>query len=264
MNNGACIVSPSNNARPSDIGCGRWDWANQICLSCSKDWVFNSNKICTPVSDQCASFNQVGACLTCFRGYDLSNGACIYSSSNIAKPSDIGCGKWDWSNQVCLACSNNWIFNNRVCVPVSDQCNNFNSNGVCSTCYLGYDLVSGLCQYSSSNTAAPKDPGCANWDWTNQICLACSNNWVFNTNKVCAQVSSNCASFNSAGVCLSCYKGYDLINSACVFSASNTAKPTDLGCSKWDWANQICLKCSNRWAFNANNICVPTNDQCAS
>ena len=30
-----------------------WDWDNQVCLSCSKDWTFNGDKKCVPVSDQC-------------------------------------------------------------------------------------------------------------------------------------------------------------------------------------------------------------------
>jgi len=100
---GSCILSQSNNAKPSDLGCGIWDWDNQVCLSCSKGFVFNAKKICTPVSDQCASFDsQSGFCISCFKGYDLVNGTCAFSSSNTAKPSDLGCGKWDWDNQVCL------------------------------------------------------------------------------------------------------------------------------------------------------------------
>jgi hypothetical protein len=52
--NGNCDIAPG--VSPSDLGCMIWDWANQVCLSCSKNWVFNANKVCVPVSDQCQSF----------------------------------------------------------------------------------------------------------------------------------------------------------------------------------------------------------------
>lgn len=38
--------------------------------------------------------------------------------------------------------------------------------------------------------------------------------------------------------------------------------PPDLGCGSWDWKNLKCLACSERWAFNSDNICVPVSDQC--
>lgn len=96
-------MSEINNAKPSDLGCGKWDWDNQVCLSCSKGFFFNVEKICTPVSDQCTSFDsQTGLCTSCFKGYDVVNGTCTLSASNTAKPSDLGCAKWDWDNQVCL------------------------------------------------------------------------------------------------------------------------------------------------------------------
>jgi hypothetical protein len=53
-----------------------------------------------------------------------------------------------------------------------------------------------------------------------------------------------------------------LVNGACVFSASNNAQPADLGCATWDWTNQKCLACSNRWVFNAKGACVPVSDNC--
>jgi len=178
---GQCLYSDSNNAKPSDLGCGVWDWDNQKCLKCSNNWVFNSKNVCVPASDQCASHDASGACLTCYKGYDLKDGQCLYSDSNNAKPSDLGCGLWNWNEQVCLKCSNNWIFNNnKKCVPVADQCASNDQKGNCLTCYKGYDLKEGLCLFSESNNAKPADLGCGLWDWDNQKCLKCSNNWFAN------------------------------------------------------------------------------------
>ena len=265
LKEGKCLFSDFNNAHPADSGCGKWDWDNQVCLACSDKWVFNDNKVCVPVSDQCASHDAAGACLTCFKGYDLKDGKCIFSESNNAKPADSGCGLWDWSNQICLKCSNKWVFNaNKVCVPVSDQCATHDESGACLTCYLGYDVKNGACIFSESNNAKPADSGCGTWDWANQVCLKCSNGWVFNAKKVCVAVSDLCKTNDEAGNCLTCYEGYDLKDGACVFSASNNAHPSDLGCGTWDWKNQVCLKCSHRWFFNAKKQCVPVDDNCNS
>ena len=263
--NGVCEFSSFNNANPSDAGCAKWDWDNQVCLECSKDWVFNADGVCVAVSDQCASHDANGACLSCFKGYDLVDGACIFSEFNNAKPSDLGCASWDWDNQVCLACSKNWVKNaDGVCVPVSDQCAEHDASGACTACFKGYDLKNGVCEFSSFNNANPSDSGCGNWDWDNQVCLACSNGWTFNADKVCVAVSDLCASQNENGACTSCFKGYDLVDGVCEFSAFNNAKPSDLGCATWDWDNQVCLECSKNWVKNADGACVPVSDQCSA
>jgi hypothetical protein len=263
LTNGTCVISPANTASPSDLGCATWDWNNQVCLTCSNKWVFNANKKCVAVSDQCATNAANGDCLTCFKGYDLVNGTCVFSASNNAKPSDLGCATWDWNNQVCLTCSKNWVFNsNKVCIPVNDHCKTHADNGDCTTCYKGFDLQNGQCLYSAANTAAPSDIGCATWDWNNQVCLKCSEGWVFNADKKCVAVSDQCKTHAANGDCTACFQGYDLSNGTCVFSASNNAKPSDLGCGTWDWNNQVCLACSNKWVFNANKKCVPVSDQC--
>lgn len=177
----------------------------------------------------------------------------------------MGCSKWDWDNQACLQCSNGWAFNaNKVCTAVSDQCKAWDSNGLCTACFKGYDLKSGSCVASPSNNAKPSDIGCAQWDWDNQICLKCSKNWVFNTKGTCIQVSSQCLTSNTNGQCTSCYKGYDLVNGICYFSPSNNAKPLDLGCAKWDWDNLICLQCSTNWIFNADKVCIQVDPLCSS
>ena len=102
---GECVYSPENTANPADLGCATWDWDNQVCLKCAKRWAFNADRVCVPVSDQCKSHNDDGSCASCYKGYDLKDGQCIYSLSNEAKPADQGCATWDWDNQVCLACS---------------------------------------------------------------------------------------------------------------------------------------------------------------
>lgn len=133
----------------------------------------NGNKVCIPTSEQCKTYDETfGSCTSCFKGYDLVDGSCVFSSSNNAKPSDLGCSKWDWDNQLCLACSKGYYLNdNRVCTAYSDQCKTISNSGLCISCYKGYELVDGNCVLSALNTARPSDLGCANWDWDSQICL---------------------------------------------------------------------------------------------
>jgi hypothetical protein len=256
---GQCSQSASNTAAPSDLGCGTWDWKNQKCLKCSNNWVFNGLGVCVPVSDQCKTFDLSGQCVSCYQGYDLKAGKCEKAATQL--PSDAGCGLWDWNNQKCLQCSSNWVFSNKgICVPVSDQCKTFDLSGLCVSCYDGYSLVNGQCSQSASNTAAPSDLGCGTWDWKNQKCLKCSNNWVFNNLGACVPVSDQCQTYNLAGVCLSCYKGYDLKAGACVQAAVEAV--ADIGCGQWDWDKKVCLQCSSRWVFNSQKKCVPVDDNC--
>ena len=124
-----------------------------------------------------------------------------------------------------------------VCVRVDDVCSSFDTNGQCTACYKGYNLVNGYCALSTQT--GPKDLGCKKWDWDNQKCLECSVRWVFGSNGVCTPVDNSCASFNSVGVCTACYKGYNLLNGVCTLSSQTG--PTDIGCKRWDWDNQRCL-----------------------
>ena len=253
----------SNDAKPADLGCGVWNWDEQICLKCSSGWVFNEKKVCVPVSDLCKAHSENGDCTQCFKGYDLKEGKCVFSESNNANPSDSGCASWNWDEQICLKCSSGWVFNEKkVCVPVSDQCKAHSDNGDCTECWKGYDLKEGKCIFSESNNAKPSDSGCTTWDWNNQVCLKCSSRWTFNSNKVCVPVSDQCKTHAENGECTTCFQGYDLKNGQCIFSESNNAKPSDSGCTTWDWNNQVCLKCSSGWVFNANKVCVAVSDLC--
>ena len=176
----------------------------------------------------------------------------------IETPTDAGCALWNWDQKVCLKCSVNWVDVQGVCVPVSDQCKMFNLAGQCTDCYVGYNLNNGVCELAPIEK--PSDLGCGTWDWKNQKCLACSDNWVFNNMGACVPVSDQCKTFNGFGACVSCYKGYNLVMGKCVVAPLE--KVTDIGCGKWNWDQKICLECSVRYVFNAARTCVPVNDNC--
>lgn len=256
--NGTCtIIALADQVNP---GCQMWD-GNGNCLQCSVRFFLNQQNICAPVSDQCRTWDETtGACLTCYQAFDLSQGACV-RNANFGAVTDPLCKTHDQTS--CLECSNRAFFNqNGQCTPVSDNCNSWDPlNGNCLTCYQGFALNNGVCELAPG--VKPSDLGCRLWDWANQVCLSCSTNWVFNQNGVCVPVSDQCRTFDQQGQCLSCYQGYDLAKGACIVSASNTARPSDLGCSLWDWNQKVCLTCSKWWVRNANtNACVPVSDLC--
>lgn len=57
--------------QPSDPNCAEWA-DNNICLKCSSRAVFNELGVCTLVSLDCATYDDItGDCLTCYAGYEL-------------------------------------------------------------------------------------------------------------------------------------------------------------------------------------------------
>ena len=224
----------------------KWD-ANNVCLTCSARFYFNDKNVCTPVSDQCYTWNSNGECASCYGGYVLNGKECIVNPTPFTPSKDSLCRKW--SSEVCLECSERSYFDQKgVCQGVSDNCNTWDKrSGDCFTCFKGYDLKDGKCTFSSFNNAKPSDSGCGKWDWDNQVCLQCSNGWVFNSNKVCVPVDSYCNSYNSNGDCTSCFPGYLLSAGKCVL--------TNPLC-KSSGSNGSCLSCFTGYIL-FNQTCTP-------
>ncbi len=96
--NGGCEVAPLEG--PSDIGCAIFDLATDRCTECSFRFFFGANGLCQQVDDFCNGFDFVtGACTTCFRGFELENGAC--TRSELEPPSDLGCARFDIASGLC-------------------------------------------------------------------------------------------------------------------------------------------------------------------
>lgn len=142
----------------------------------------------------------------------LENGKCVVC--NMDKPQDLGCKVWDWPKQICYECSDHWYYKEgQGCVPVSEVCKGADENGACTACYKGYHLENGACVLS--DVKGPTDLGCKTWDWDNQKCLACSFRWTMDAYGKCVPVNDNCAVYDAAGICTTCYSGYSLNNGQC-------------------------------------------------
>lgn len=255
VNNDPQLLTTLNNY----FGCAKWD--GTVCLECAQHFFFNVKGICCQVSPQCRLFNQdVGICEKCYEGYGLNNGTCqIIPADQQVNPD---CQKWD-GNHKCLECSVRFYPNGvGKCVPVSDFCRTWDSsNGHCLTCYYGYVLnTDGQCVENPHPFTPASNSLCKQWNDTN-VCVACSERAYFNIEGVCVPVSSNCNTWDPfSGFCLTCYKGFVLIDGSC--SLAPEVKPSDLGCKSWDWDSQTCLSCSKDFVFNKNDACVPVSDLC--
>lgn len=249
-----------------DAGCHIWNWTTNSCQECSHTWWFNNGQ-CVHSDTYCHTFDAAnGFCLSCYRGYDLTehkndNGdvigvTCEYSASNTAAPADKGCRRWNSSG--CIECSQNWAFDeNGVCQQVSDSCKT-HDGFACTSCYHGFVLNEGACELNPLNSIAPSDAGCKDWDWFNQVCKACAPYW-FMSNGICIPVSPYCKTYDEAGLCTSCFKGYHVVEGVCERSADKVV--SDSGCKTWVWDNDTCTECSPYWVFN-QGICTPVSPYC--
>ena len=80
------------------------------------------------------------------------------------EPKDPGCKIWDWDEQICLECSYRWVFiENGTCKQVSDECDGFDGQGNCLSCYKGYWLENGECKTSENDFCLIRreDGGCS-------------------------------------------------------------------------------------------------------
>lgn len=101
--------------------------------------------------------------------------------------------------------------------------------------------------------------GCKTWE--EGVCTECSENYYFNKNGICCEVKPQCQLFDrEQGLCVACYQGYHIVDGVC--QVTDLGESGELGCKAWE--NGVCSQCSARWVFNAEGICVPVDDLCAT
>jgi hypothetical protein len=164
--NNATLMGVLNNY----FGCKTW--TDGLCTECSTNFYFNQQHICCAVPSTCQIFDiQSELCTQCYPGYDLSNGTCIASYINVAL--DAGCKRWTLG--VCVECSFRWFLGkDSKCQQVDGSCLNWTDNGICETCYDGYQLINGSCFVFNE-----VDVSSLCQKWNNGFCLACVTNAYF-------------------------------------------------------------------------------------
>lgn len=153
------------------FGCKTWD--EGFCIACSAGYVFNKAGVCCSIDPQCQNFNRdMGVCDLCYTGYKVgSNGSCL--QANLNTEDNIGCAVWN--NNKCEKCSVRYYFNaDNVCTPVSDHCREWNADGTCTSCYVGFAVNNGACVSAPAplTSEVQNNPLCATW--VSGACSACA------------------------------------------------------------------------------------------
>jgi hypothetical protein len=151
---------------------------------------------------------------------------------------------YDLVNKICVNCYNGFYYDqsSKVCKQNNPYCKTTNSsNGLCLSCFDGYQLAGGNCQNSTttinnigSNIYCTKFNGAA--------CIQCVNRYYVK-DQTCYSIDPNCLTYNaSTGYCLTCYSGYVVSQlGGCILPNSNTI--SDPFCT--NTINGLCTNCLN-------------------
>ena len=144
LSNGFCTSCyPGYTVNPSsgncevffrDPNCKNFD-ANNYCIECGIRFYIAEGK-CKPVNPLCKDYNPSnGFCTECYSGYVVSAGTCKLGSAV-----DPNCKTLN--GDVCVECFSMYFPSNGKCQQASPLCKSFNkSNGYCTSCYPGYEVV---------------------------------------------------------------------------------------------------------------------------
>lgn len=205
----ACIKETT-----ADIDGGCKSFKDGACIECSFGFYFDNGK-CVVVPATCANFDIPNRkCKACYPGYSLnSRFACVEEA-----PAQIDAGCNEFKDGVCVKCSFGFYFeSNGKCAQIPSECANFNiAAKKCLACFEGYTLENDKCV--KAETESVTDFGCA--EFSDGLCVKCSNGYYFGASGKCKIVPPTCASFDiPTEKCKACYPGYELNkNSACIAS----------------------------------------------
>jgi hypothetical protein len=136
----------------------------------------------------CSEFDKLtGACTKCYPGHVLVQGKCEVDKSYTV--SDPFCA--EFQNSICMKCSNGYYFEkDGKCTAADPLCATFDQmNGHCLSCFVGYQVQSGLCVPKPEDA---RDPNCASFNSDN-TCKQCSKGFIYNdSSKSCKQTNLLC------------------------------------------------------------------------
>ena len=175
----------------------------------------------------CVNYDTVNLqCLTCFTGYDLVNGSCVYNDT----------------------CPDRFHFAFGTCLPVSDLCDTYDAfTGYCLTCKNNASTIDGfgvckeipvVCadrQYIVNNTCQNVSALCATWSNDTGLCTSCISGYTLLTNGTCTPTVIVCA------------------DNQCL--VGTTCKDIPKECVSFDKVAQRCLTCIRGWWPSSLGVC---------
>ena len=208
---------------------------NEKCVECYENIDINSG--CLICSDEEEKLKNK-KCDKCKENYFITNeNICVFCLSE--KYGGINCEKCDYINKTneeekigCIKCLNDdFILLNGKCYPPIDNCVKYES-------YLNYE------------------------NETNIKCIECIDNYTLNTFNRCKKIEViilNCKITNediNNPKCLTCEKGYDLIDDKCEEKISSETEAIE-GCLQYSskYGYDYCIECNNTY-FLRMGFCV--------
>lgn len=199
----------------------------------------------------CVLYNStIGACLACYTGYTLVNGACVENS-----------------------CPAGYYKKYGQCIANPVGCETFNSFTKCTKCATGYYLDNGVCALSpltctgrtffnsATWTCDNVDSKCKEWDATTGLCTSCISTSEKAVSGKCLPFDQACTSTQFVNANLDCVESDPL----CEIFEKVGGK-----CTKCVWSYEInaaqdkCVKivCPTRYVPNDYGKCFKVSDLC--
>lgn len=185
--------------------------------------------LCESVNPLCRTWNSVGHCLSCYKGYNIMNNACVImddfkgsltvGTNDLPELTDPYCNTY--SNKVCVKCALRTYMDpiSNRCLQVDSNCKSWTGEGICRECYIGYFIFNQReCKLFHPEVAQVQlksdlnsDPNCRASD-KNGRCNQCIFRYVLeNTNFTCLKVDDQCKEWNQYNaLCTACYGGFTL------------------------------------------------------
>lgn len=256
------------------------------CAQCYFRYYYSTEtKKCVSVNPLCATWNQIGSCLTCYSGYKLTGTGCsidIQTSSTsqttqssptytttqttqiplnnvgyspILVISDPNC-RTTGSNGICVECYYGFYFSttNGNCVAVSPQCLTWNSQGHCLSCYQGYVISGTQClisgSYGSQSSSGSSGYGSSSGSGSSGSQSSSTSGTVINTGVNLISSDPNCKVQNTDGSCNECYYSF-------YYDSSSTRKCISVNplCRTWNNLGN-CLSCYQGYNLTGSNCVI--------
>lgn len=227
------------------------------CSQCEAGY-FSEFGYCTKCEKNCATCKgSPSSCTTCHPGSGLISHSCVAQCPDHCSTCD----------SPCSICETGFVLANNICEKCEDSCLTCSgSPDNCDICSYGYKMENNKCVVSCTDNCFTCD----------EPCSICKNSYYLN-NGHCSRCSPLCNTCSvNANTCISCQKGYSLVQNSCKEKCSDhclncdspctqcedfftpvsgTCQPCKFPCKKCDKTTSTCTDCHKGFKL-ANNACV--------
>ncbi|KAL4506322.1 hypothetical protein ABPG73_017056 [Tetrahymena malaccensis] len=236
---------------PCDPTCGTcFGLGSNQCTSCQPGYILSGSTClpieCHPSCKSCSSPNNANSCTDCFaESYLNAYKQCVYCT--------LPCKDCKSENQ-CTSCINDEYIIDSVkqvcklkCHNTCTLCFQANDNTKCDSCIDGYYIDRTTCKICNSP--------CSKCTQSPTKCIECAANYQINNQNECIpqcdQSCNTCSKPLDKNSCITCNKGYTMVNSLC--------QQCTYPCTECQTSQTNCTKCAPSHVLR-DNVCEPICD----